>query len=96
MKKLWMVAMVCAMCIDWTRIRGTVKNINQKTKTVAIQNRDGDVLTVPIDEDVKIVLGKADEVTFKDIKLDQRVTLIRIPTEPKPKDESFDEMNPRR
>jgi hypothetical protein len=82
-----------AACIEWTRLRGTVKRLDFQRKMVVIENRDQDVLTVPVDEDVRFLTRKNDAVEFKDVQLDQRVTLIRIPNEPKPKEETFDEMN---
>lgn len=91
--KHWLIAaIVCTACIDWTRLAGTVKAINLKDSSVTIQNRDGDLLTVPIDYQIKIT-EKHDELrSLANLHLDEKVTLIRIQSLPV-KDETMDEMN---
>ncbi len=85
-------AIACSPCIDWTRLSGTVKAINLKESTVTIQNRDGDLMTIPVDYQVKMT-EKHDEMrTIHNLKLDEKITLIRIQSI-QPKDESMDEMN---
>lgn len=92
MKHLLIAAVVCVPCIDWTRLSGTVKAINMKESTVTIQNRDGDLMTIPLDYQIKIT-EKHDEIrTLTTLHLDEKITLIRIQALPV-KDESMDEMN---
>jgi len=92
MKNWFVVAIVCTACIDWTRLAGTVKAINLKDSSITIQNRDGDLLTVPIDYQIKIT-EKHDELrSIGNLHLDDKVTLIRIQSLPV-KDENMEEMN---
>ncbi len=68
----------CALCLEWTRLSGTVKAVNLKASTLTIQNRDGDLLTVPIDYQVSIT-DKHEEIrTLKTVRLDDKVILVRI------------------
>jgi hypothetical protein len=63
--------------VEWSRLRGTVKAVNLKAQTVTIQNSEKDLLTVPIDYQVKIV-AKGDALrALKDLELDERITLYR-------------------
>ena len=78
---------VCAPCIDWTRLKGTVKSVNLKASTLRIQNSDGDVFDVPIDYQVKIIEKKEAGKQLKDVQLDSKVTLIRTPSE-QPKEDT--------
>jgi hypothetical protein len=89
------LATVCAACLQWTRLTGKVKGVNLKDSSVTIQNRDGDLLTVPVDWQVNIVEKKTGLVhggSVKDLKLDENITLINTPSE-KPKEETFTDMN---
>jgi len=86
------VAIACSPCIDWTRFSGTVKAINGKDNTITIQNRDGDLFTIPIDYQVKISEKRGELRSISNLQLDEKVTLIRRPSVEPPK-ESFDEMN---
>lgn len=75
-----------AVDVEWTRLRGTVKAINLKSSSLTIQNGDGDLISVPIDYQVKILEKRGDITTLGRLQLDQKVMLIRIPIE-KPKEE---------
>lgn len=76
-----LVAVVCVQCVEWTRLTGKVKGINLKESAVTIQMKDGDLLVVPIDYQVKIV-NKHDELRgLKQLELDEKVTLIRVPAD---------------
>lgn len=86
MKRLVWLA-VCVACVDWTRLTGRVKGINLRETALTIQNRDGDLLTVPIDYQVKIVESHGEIRDLKHIELDEKVTLTRIPAE-KPKEDT--------
>jgi hypothetical protein len=72
-------AIVC-MEVEWTRFSGTVKATNQRTQTVTIQNRDGDLITIPVDYQVTI-MHKDELRQLKDLQLDEKVTLMRTPKE---------------
>lgn len=85
-------AVACAMCIDWTRLSGQVKAINLKDSTVTIQNRDGDLLAVPIDYQIKVTEKHGELKSLSSLQLDEKITLIRIQSI-QPKEETMDEMN---
>lgn len=72
---LMIVAMM--LCVDWTRFKGTVKAVNLKDNTVTILNRDGDLLTIPVDYQVTILDKSGDTRALKDLQLDQKITLTR-------------------
>jgi hypothetical protein len=77
----------CLPCVEWTRLSGTVKGINLRSSTLTIQNRDGDLLTVPVDYQVKIVEKHGEIRDLKALALDEKVTLLRVPAEaPAPED----------
>lgn len=80
MNKLALLAavVVCAPGIDWTRLSGTVKAINLKESNVTIQNRDGDLLTIPVDYQVKITEKHGEMRNMSNLRLDEKITLIRI------------------
>jgi hypothetical protein len=87
LKALTLAAAVCVPCVEWTRLAGTVKNVNLRDSTVTIQNKDGDLLTIPIDYQVSIV-EKHDEIrTMKSLKLDEKITLTRVQSD-KPKEDT--------
>ena len=86
MRRLW-VLLAAAMCIEWVRFSGTVKAINLKTSTITIQNRDGDLITIPIDYQVQIADKGGDIRQLKALVLNEKVTLTRTPSEP-PKDDT--------
>ena len=88
---IWAVA-ACVACIDWTRLSGVVKAINLKDSTVTIQMKDGAILTVPVDYQVKITERHGEMRGMKNLELDEKITLIRIPAA-QPTQEGFDEMN---
>ena len=86
--KLLIVAVcVCNPCLEWTRFSGVVKAVNLKAASVTIQNTDGDLLTIPIDYQVRIGGKKGETRTLKELQLDDKVTLIRIPAD-KPVEET--------
>jgi hypothetical protein len=87
MKCQTLVLVTVCLCVEWTRLTGVVKAINLRDSTVTLQNRDGDLLTVPVDYQVKI-MEKHDEMRdLKHLNLDEKVTLTRIVAD-KPKEES--------
>jgi hypothetical protein len=80
-KRLIFTLAVCAACIDWTRLTGTVKSVNLKDSTVTIENRDGDLLTIPVDYQVTMK-EKHDELRgLRTLHLDEKITLTRIQAE---------------
>lgn len=86
-KRLIFTLVVCVTCLEWTRLTGTVKGINLKDQTVTIQNRDGDLLTVPVDYQVTMI-EKHDEIrSLKTLHLDEKITLTRVLAE-KPHDDT--------
>ncbi len=85
MKYHMAVFFAACLCIDWTRLSGTVKAINLRDATVTIQNRDGDLLIVPVDYQVKMTAKHDETRDLKHLALDEKVTLIRIVSE-KPKE----------
>ncbi len=93
MKHLVLAAAVCAACVDWTRFSGTVKALNMKENTVTIENRDGDLLVIPIDFQVKITERHGELLGFSSLKLDEKITLIRVQSVEIPKTETFEDMN---
>ncbi len=78
---------ICAVCLEWTRLSGTVKIVNLKDDTVTIQNRDGDLLTVPVDYQVSIIEKHGEIRSLKSLKLDEKITLTRVQAE-KPRQDS--------
>ncbi len=86
-------ALTCSLCIDWTRLSGTVKAINLKDSTVTIQMNDKAILTIPVDYQVKITENHGEMRGISTLHLDDKITLIRIPAPEPPKVENFDEMN---
>jgi len=78
----WLLAaVVCAQCVEWTRLTGTVKGINLKDSAIVIQMKDGDILTVPVDYQVKIVNKHNELRGLKQVELDEKVTLTRVPAD---------------
>ena len=69
----------------WSRFKGTVKAINGKTSTVTIQNGEGDLITVKVDNDVILGRGK-EEIKLSDVKIDDKLILIFVPKAPQSKD----------
>ena len=72
----------CAACIDWTRFVGTVKAVNLKSSTVTIQLKGGDLVTIPVDYQVKLQEKDGELRGLKNLVLDEKVTLLRVPAEP--------------
>jgi hypothetical protein len=73
-----LVIVACAVCVEWTRLSGTVKGIDLQHSTVTIQDRDGYLLTVPVDYQVKI-MEKHDEMRdLKHLVLDEKIMLTRM------------------
>ncbi len=89
MSNQWVALTAVIACLQWTRISGTVKSVDLKESTVTIENREGDLLVVPIDFQVRIKEKKSDLVGLglKDLSLDDKITLTRISAD-KPKDET--------
>lgn len=72
--------------VQWSRLSGKVKAINGKTSQVTIQNKEGDLLTVKVDQDVMIARDK-ETVAFKDVAMDDKITLLYMPKAPAPKED---------
>ncbi len=81
MRQFWILVLVCAVCVDWTRLSGKVKSINLKDSTITVQNRDGDLLTVPVDYQVKITEKDGELRDIHRLSLDEKITLIKTPQE---------------
>ena len=81
MKFKWvaLIAAACA-CLEWTRLTGIVKGINLKDSILTLENREGDLLAVPVDWQVQIREKDKDTyvASLKDLKLNEKVTLTRI------------------
>ena len=90
-----LTVVACTACVSWTRLTGRVKGINLKDSTVTIQNKDGDLLTVPVDYQVKLIEKHDEARDLKHLDLDEKITLINTPSDKPPavKDETFSEMN---
>ena len=73
--------------VEWTRFIGRVKAINLKAQTVTIQDRDGNLYTIPVDYQVKMLNKEHELLTLKNLDIDQKITLIRVPAEA-PRDDS--------
>lgn len=86
MKKVAILLTACAICLDWTRLKGTVKSVNLKDSTVTIMNRDGDLMVVPVDYQVKLVEKNDEMRDLRHLVLDEKVTLIKTLQE-KPQDD---------
>jgi hypothetical protein len=71
--------------VNWSRFRGKVKAINGKASTVTIQNAEGDLVTVKVDDDVSIVSGKQVKA-LGDLAIDEKVVLVYFPKAPAPKE----------
>ncbi len=80
-KTILLAAAVCVPCVEWTRLSGTVKGINLKSSTVTIQNRDEDLLTIPIDYQVTMMEKHQELRSLKTLHLDEKITLLRVPAE---------------
>lgn len=80
-KSMLLAAAVCLPCVEWTRLSGKVKGINLKDSTVTIQDRDGDLLTVPVDYQVKLIERHEEMRDLKHLVLDEKITLTRTPME---------------
>jgi hypothetical protein len=97
LKQILLAAVVAATCVqevDWTRFKGTVKGLNLKSNRITVQNAEGDLLGLQVNDDVKILRGKESaEVKLGDVRLDDRVILIHIPADKPKQEESFEEMN---
>lgn len=92
MKQWILAAVICSACIDWTRFSGTVKGINLKDSSITIQNKDGDLITIPIDYQVKITERRGELRGIASLELDEKIVLIRRQSAEQ-KTETFDEMN---
>lgn len=69
----------CVACVQWTRLTGKVKGINLKDSTVTIMDRDGDLLTIPVDYQIKLIEKHDEARDLKHLELDEKITLIRTP-----------------
>jgi small-conductance mechanosensitive channel len=87
-KSILLAAVVCLPCVDWTRLSGTVKAINLKASTITIQNRDGDLLTIPVNFEVSITEKHDERRTLKTVRLDEKITLLRVPADAPAEDTS--------
>lgn len=75
------VTLACSPCVEWTRFEGRVKAVNLRASSVTIQNRDGDLITIPIDYQVKIIEKHDEQRGLKDLVLDEKIILTRVPAE---------------
>lgn len=87
MRKSIIVLTACAMCLDWTRLKGTVKAVNLRDSTVTLENRDGDLMIVPVDYQVKLIEKNDEMRDLRHLVLDEKITLIKTPQE-KPIDDT--------
>lgn len=81
------IFVAACVCLQWTRLTGVVKGINLKDSTLTIQNRDGDLLIVPIDYQVNIIEKHEEMRDLKHLVLDEKVTLVCTPAD-KPKEDT--------
>jgi hypothetical protein len=72
--------------VQWSRFRGRVKGINAKTSTLTIQNGEGDLITVKVDQDVQLEHGK-EQAKLTDLSIDDKVTMLYLPKAPVPKED---------
>lgn len=86
LKLVTAIVVVCTPCIDWTRMKGTVTGINMHAYTMTLRDHDGNIFTVPIDYQVQIIDSKNVAHVLKDVRLDDKVTLIHILTDKPPED----------
>ena len=83
----FLMVIAVALCVEWTRFSGTVKAVNLKASTVTLQDKNGDLFTIPVDYQVNIVEKSGDIRALKDVHLDEKVTLTRIQFE-QPKEDT--------
>lgn len=91
-KCLTILVVAACVCVEWTRFTGTVKSVDLKKSTVTIQIKGGDILTIPVDYQVKIIEKHDESRDLKHLELDEKITLINTPSD-QPKQESFEDMN---
>ncbi len=73
-----------AQIVDWSRVTGKVVKIDQRANVLTIVY-DGFPLTIKLDQDASIVVGK--EVrALKDVSLGDKIAVVNMPPAPKPKD----------
>lgn len=85
--KRFILLVACIACIDWTRLKGTVKSVNLKDSKVTIQNDAGDLLTIPVDYQVKVMEKRGEMRALKDLQLDEKIILIKTVAD-QPKDDT--------
>jgi Cu/Ag efflux protein CusF len=75
---MMMAATAFASDVSWTRFKGTVKMLDLDKNRVTIQNESSDLITIPVDGNVRIFEGK-DQVALDKLKLDDKIMLQYIP-----------------
>lgn len=83
-RNAWILAAAVVACspgVEWTRLKGRVKAVNLKSHSLTIENKDGDLLTIPIDYQVKMMDKAGVLHVLKDIQLDDKLILTRTPEE---------------
>ena len=83
---------VNASDVSWTRFKGSVKQIDLKANTIQIQDNEGNLVKLKVDEDVMLLKGK-ETVLLSNVGVDEKVTLVYMPRPPKPKDTSDEPVN---
>jgi hypothetical protein len=79
---LCLTSVALATEVSWTRFKGTVKALNYKTGQITVQNAEGDLISLKVDKDIKIVKNKG-EIFLESVNLDDKVTLLYLPSNPK-------------
>jgi hypothetical protein len=75
--QLLAVVLATCTCVDWVRIAGTVKAVNLKAQAVVVENKDGDLFTIPVDFQVKLTDKGGEPKFLKDLQLNEKVILTK-------------------
>ena len=75
---MMMAATAFASDVSWTRFKGKVKMLDLDKNRVTIQNESSDLITIPIDGNVRLFIGK-EQVALDKLKFDDKVMLQYIP-----------------
>ena len=71
---------------QWSRVKGKVIALDHKTNTLTILDRDGYPLTLKLDGDASLAVGK-EAKALKDLELGDAVTVTNSPKAPAPVEE---------
>lgn len=77
-----LISTAYAADIQWTRFKGQVKALDLKANRITLQNKEGDLVGVFIDGDVRISRG-SNEVALGDVQMDDKIVVTHIPVNPK-------------